>query len=96
MSPGGLAEVSRSSPGGLPLWEGMARTATATRPARDHLYTLEPTMDRYPGYYWILTSDEPEPAYWDGTGWALIGGGEVEDPKVLSEEQLLFHDAPVE
>lgn len=29
-------------------------------------------------------------------GWALIGGGEAEDPKVLSEDPLLFHDAPVE
>lgn len=53
-------------------------------------------MDRDPGFYWILVADEPEPAHWDGEGWALIGGGEMNDPKVLSEEALLFHDAPVE
>lgn len=53
-------------------------------------------MDRDSGYYWILASDEPEPAYWDGTGWALIGGGEMDDPKVLSKDPLLFHDAPVQ
>lgn len=49
-----------------------------------------------PGIYWILVADEPEPAHWDGEGWALIGGGEVEDPKLLSGEPLEFGDRPVQ
>lgn len=63
---------------------------------RDNLHTLKPTMDHDPGYYWILASDEPGPALWDGAGWALISGGEIDDPKVLSEVALRFHDALVQ
>ena len=49
-----------------------------------------------PGFYWILVSDEPEPAYYDGSGWALIGGAEMDDAKILSGDPLEFQDQPVQ
>ena len=54
-------------------------------------------MTRDPGHYWILISDEPEPAYWDGEGWAIIGGGKLtEEPEVLFPEPILPPDKPVQ
>ena len=47
-------------------------------------------MTRYSGFYWILVADEPEPAWWDGDGWAVVGGGEVFDPEVLDEDPIVF------
>ncbi len=49
------------------------------------------------GFYWILIATDPEPALWDGEGWAIIGGGELtEEPEVLFPEPILPPDWPVE
>lgn len=54
-----------------------------------------PTRD--PGFYWILISNEPEPALWDGEGWAIVGSGELtNEPRVLRGEPILFSDAPTD
>ncbi len=50
----------------------------------------ESPVTRNSGFYWILVADEPEPAWWDGEGWAMIGGGEVSDPAVLHEDPIVF------
>lgn len=47
--------------------------------------------DRTPGFYWIQDSDgSPEPAYWDGTDWILLGmeGVAEDEPVVLSETPI--------
>jgi hypothetical protein len=50
-------------------------------------------MDLQPGYYWVDNGDnEPEPALWDGKGWALLGvANPIEVPKLLSPEPIIFH-----
>jgi hypothetical protein len=45
---------------------------------------------RDPGFYWINRGDGPEPAYFDGTGWSLLGL-EIDDaPRVLRAEPIVF------
>lgn len=49
------------------------------------------TPTRAPGYYWIDPGDgSPEPAYWDGTDWILLGmeGASGDEPVVLSETPI--------
>lgn len=49
-----------------------------------------------PGFYWILIDNQPEPALWNGNGWAIIGVDDdgMPDAKILSGEPLKFYDAP--
>lgn len=42
-----------------------------------------------------MVSARPEPARYDGTGWVLIGGAELDDAKILSGDPLEFHEMPV-
>ena len=50
-------------------------------------------MDMQPGYYWIDNRDnEPEPALWDGTAWALLGIAHSDhELALLSREPIIFH-----
>jgi hypothetical protein len=53
---------------------------------------LSDDAPRDPGHYWIESPDgDPEPAYWDGTGWAFVGCDHSDVvPVVLSELPIAF------